>query len=352
MRSLLTILAAAFVFGGSLQTPKLEGPWYGIISAPDGMPLDTVLNIETQATGWSGTLSIGGGQPAPVRNVTVSTNSLSFTIDLPRAAGQATPVFNGRLTDSGETLDGEITLVTTRVKLKLTRSMPSVPAEVMDPDEMVDMMASLSGPLSERPFVPPVTYPAIGYGIRPVHDPVANLIADIQAGKVQLKFEDKEGYLHSLLDVLKVPVESQMAVFSKTSVQAPRIGPDNPRKLYFNDNVVIGSVGGGFIEMAAQDPEQGINFYTLEQFPDGKPRIAQGHGQCLVCHLTRNSMDIPGMIVRSVYTTDAGVPINPLGFHLLDHRTPIENRFGGWYVTGSTGSMKHLGNSAFTDAGE
>jgi hypothetical protein len=175
----------------------MDGPWYGLLSAPDGTPLDTVLNIEKQATGWSGTLSIAGGAPATVRNVTVSGNALSFTIDLPRAPGQPAPVFNGKVTDSGETADGEVTLGATRFKLKLTRSMPSELNETMDPNEMMDMMASASGPLSERPFVPPVTHPAIGYGIRPARDPVANLMADIQAGKVQLKFGGEEGYLHS-----------------------------------------------------------------------------------------------------------------------------------------------------------
>jgi hypothetical protein len=140
---------------------------------------------------------------------------------------------------------------------------------------------------------------------------------------VKLKFDGEDGYLRSLLDVLKVPVESQMAVFSKTSVQAPRIGPSNPRKLYFNDSVVVGYVGDGFIEMAAQDPEQGMNFYMLQQEPIENPFLSQER-RCLACHLTRNSMDIPGMIVRSVYPAADGAPINPLGFHLLDHTTPIE----------------------------
>lgn len=352
MRILLaTILAAALVIGGPVQAPKVDGPWYGILSTPDGTRLDTVLNIQREAGAWTGTLSIGGGgTPGPLRNVTVSGNELSFTIDVPRAAGQPAPAFKGKLTDGGEGLDGEVTQGKTRFELKLTRTMPSAPTETIDPNELIDMMVSVSGQLSERPFVPPVTHPAIGYGIRPARDPVANLIADIQAGKVQLKFEGPEGYLHSLLDALKIPIESQMAVFSRTSVQAPLIGPSNPRKLYFNDTAVVGYVGGGFIEMAAQDPEQGMSFYMMQQLEAEKPFVIK-RDQCLSCHLSRNSVDIPGMLLRSVYPAWDGSPINPLGFHVLDHRTPLENRFGGWYVTGSTGSMKHLGNAAFTDSG-
>ena len=32
-----------------------------------------------------------------------------------------------------------------------------------------------------------------------------------------------------------------------------------------------------------------------------------------------------------------------------DHRSPLEERWGGWYVTGKTGAMRHMGNSVVTD---
>ncbi len=191
----------------------------------------------------------------------------------------------------------------------------------IDPKELLEMMTSFSGPLSDRPFAPPMTYPAIEYGIRPSRDPVANLVRDIQENKIQLKFNGADGYLRSLLDALKIPVESQMAVFSKTSVQGGIISPSNPRRLYFNDSVSVGFVGGGFIELAAQDPEQGMSFYMLLQQPGDQPFIIR-RDECLTCHLSRNSLDIPGMLVRSVYPASSGAPMN------------------------------HLGNAAFTDAGQ
>ncbi len=72
-----------------------------------------------------------------------------------------------------------------------------------------------------------------------------------------------------------------MLVFSKTSVQSIRIGPNTPRMLYFNDSVAVGTVKGGAIELAAQDPQLGMVFYILDQNPSRyrewaarpKPRI-------------------------------------------------------------------------------
>ena len=99
-------------------------------------------------------------------------------------------------------------------------------------------------------------------------DPVAALAHRIEQGSAQLPFDSAYGYLPALLDALHVPVESQMAVFSKTSIQGLIIQPANPRVLYFNDSVAVGWVHNGFIELAAQDPGHGTNFYILLQRPD------------------------------------------------------------------------------------
>src|SRR5580698_9264042 len=107
--------------------------------------------------------------------------------------------------------------------------------------------------------------PAINYAGHPVRNAVAELNRKIQEGTVQLKFDGDQGYLRSVLDALKIPIESQVVAFSKTSVQSLRINPQNPRTLFFNDSVVVGWVRGGFIELAAQDPGNGVIFYTLSQ---------------------------------------------------------------------------------------
>src|SRR5580692_9491850 len=114
-------------------------------------------------------------------------------------------------------------------------------------------------------FVPLPDDPAIEYATRPTYDPISTLNAEIEAGNARLEFDGKQGYLRSVLETLKIPIESQMAVFSKTSVQASLINPQNPRTLFFNDSTVVGWVRGGFIEVATESPSQGIIFYSLQQ---------------------------------------------------------------------------------------
>src|SRR5580692_1822201 len=104
--------------------------------------------------------------------------------------------------------------------------------------------------------------PAIQYFTRPVTDPVYQLNRHIQDGTVRLKFAGPQGYLRSLLDALDVPVESQLMVFSKTSLLASLISPPHPRTVFFNDSVVVTWIPGEpFVEVAAEDPQQGIIFY-------------------------------------------------------------------------------------------
>ena len=88
-------------------------------------------------------------------------------------------------------------------------------------------------------------HPAIGYARAPVTDAAARLNTQLQAGEATIESSGQSGYLRSVLRALNVPVESQVLVFSKTSFQAPRINPSNPRAIYFNDTVAVGWVRGG-----------------------------------------------------------------------------------------------------------
>ncbi|MDE0110608.1 MAG: hypothetical protein OXN96_22620 [Bryobacterales bacterium] len=67
-------------------------------------------------------------------------------------------------------------------------------------------------------------------------DPVSRLNQRLDDGQASLEFDAKWGYLRSLLDALKIPVSSQLLVFSKTSAQFRWINPRNPRAIYFNDD--------------------------------------------------------------------------------------------------------------------
>jgi len=201
----------------------------------------------------------------------------------------------------------------------------------------------------DKGFVPEPNDPAIEYTSRPTNDLISVLNRDIKAGKVRLRFDGRQGYLPSVLEALHVPIESQMAVFSKTSVQAQRISPQNPRTLFFNDSLAIGWVHGGFIEAAAQDPRQGVIFYVLEQIPSEPPQFTR-HNDCLNCHNSNNAMGVPGMLIRSQFTAPNGTTMPWLGNYVTDHRSPLEERWGGWYVTGRTGAIRHMGNAVVVDA--
>ena len=197
-------------------------------------------------------------------------------------------------------------------------------------------------------LAPNGNHPAIAYFTRPPNDAVSELNRRLAQGAVRLQFETGSGYLRSVLEQLHVPVESQMAVFSKTSLQAPLIEPRNPRAIYFNDSVAVAWMRGGVIELASQDPEQGIIFHVLEQQPFKAPRF-QRRSDCTRCHIADASLGVPGMLVHSWYPAPDGMPKLILGRFATDHRSPFEERWGGWYVTGSGNSGLHgLGNTVFT----
>jgi hypothetical protein len=154
-------------------------------------------------------------------------------------------------------------------------------------------------------------HPAIGYRIAARTDPVALLSARLAAGTTTLAFEGPSGYLRSLLKALDVPVESQIAVFSKTSLQGARVSPANPRTIFFNDNVAVAWMRGGFIEITAQDPTQGIGFYLLPQEARTGPRLF-ADGQCLGCHYSAAAEGVPGLLLRSIPTASDGAPLTTL----------------------------------------
>jgi hypothetical protein len=185
--------------------------------------------------------------------------------------------------------------------------------------------------------------PAIAYTRGPVSDAVFQLDRKIQDGAVKLQFDGANGYLKSLLAALEIPIESQTLVFSETSAEAKLINPANPRSIYFNDTVSVGSVrGSGALEVAALDPTQGVIFYTLAQKPAAKPRLAREDG-CLMCHLSWDTLGVPGTFVLSTFPMSDDKNSYANGF-TADHRSPIAERWGGWYVTGKPGPLRHMGN--------
>jgi hypothetical protein len=176
-------------------------------------------------------------------------------------------------------------------------------------------------------------------------DPIARLQKQIDAGNLQLHHDDRHGYLDAVLKLLVIPTSSQTLVFSKTSFQRDLIAPWKPRALYFNSDVYVGWVQGGeVLEIAAIDKQLGPVFYTLNQLDNAKPQFTRHTDACLQCHEGANTSNLPGLMVRSVYPDASGMPMFSAGsFHTTD-ASPFNERFGGWYVTGQHGSLRHMGN--------
>ena len=174
---------------------------------------------------------------------------------------------------------------------------------------------------------------------------ISRLQSEIEQGTAELVSDSQTGYLKSLLQTLGVPVSSQTLVFSKTSLQRNRISPRSPRALYFNDDVYVGYCQDGeVLELSVADPELGAVFYTLDQTADKPPLLIRQADHCLTCHSSTNTKGVPGHLIRSVYVDHGGFPVFSMGTHRIDHSSPIEKRWGGWYVTGTHGDQKHLGN--------
>ena len=193
--------------------------------------------------------------------------------------------------------------------------------------------------------------PPIEYSTAPVNNAVSELNRRIEEGTVQLKFEGRSGYLRSVLDALDIPVESQVTVFSHTSFQSPLITPQNPRAIFFADTVAVGWVRGGeVLEVAAQDRQQGTIFYTLRQTEADTLQFTR-NDRCLSCHLSWETLGVPGLQVLSTAPLSSDPHAYATGF-VSDHRSRLEDRWGGWYVTGTHGSVAHMGNVEVTDVDE
>ena len=73
-------------------------------------------------------------------------------------------------------------------------------------------------------------------------------------------------------------------------------------------------------------------FYIVNQ---QAPTPAFTRGQsCLSCHVSASTLEVPGLIVRSNHMSADGTVVPQLGNVIVDHRTPLIERWGGWFVTG------------------
>jgi hypothetical protein len=190
----------------------------------------------------------------------------------------------------------------------------------------------------------------INYLTAPLTDPVGRLQARLERGEVELQYDEMYGYLPDMLRLLDIPASSQMLVFSKTSFQRTKISRRSPRAVYFNDDTYVGFVQqGDVIEISAADPQQGAVFYTLKQQKAEHPAFERQTHDCLQCHVSSKTQDVPGHLVRSVFPDASGMPVYNAGTFSTSHESPLKERWGGWYVTGTHGNQRHMGNVIVTD---
>lgn len=184
-------------------------------------------------------------------------------------------------------------------------------------------------------------------------DAVMQLSSEVAGGRVSLTWQAGHGYLKAVLRALQIPQSSQTLVFSRTSLQIGRISSTRPRAIYFNDDVYVGWVqSGDLLEISAADPKLGATFYTLPQRKSAHPLFRRETSRCLQCHGSTHTRRIPGHIIRSVIPDRSGQPVYRLGTHLTDHRSPFHQRWGGWYVSGTHGEQRHMGNVLLDDPDE
>jgi len=192
-------------------------------------------------------------------------------------------------------------------------------------------------------FVLSRDHPAIAYSTGAADNAATRLNARLKEGTARLTFGADNGYLPSVLEAFGISPASQALVFSLTSFQAERINMHNPRAVFFNDTVAVGWVRGGeVLEVAVQDPRQGALVYALEQKADAAPQLVRNN-QCLACHLTWETLGVPGFMTTSMYPLPDDPNAYANGFTTVQG-SPLEQRWGGWWVTGNTGGARHMGN--------
>ncbi|HWB07073.1 MAG TPA: hypothetical protein VG796_28880 [Verrucomicrobiales bacterium] len=187
--------------------------------------------------------------------------------------------------------------------------------------------------------------PPHDYWNRPLNDPFSLWLGRIAKGEAQMPTGDEITVMRELLKIFDVPVTSQMIVFSATSRQ-PIISPYRPRALYFGDEIYLGYVPGGRIEVASIDPQAGPVFHIFD-FPRGDRASirADRSTKCMECHAGFDNHEIPKLVIDSVAVNRQGGALETWRRQKSGHDVPLSERFGGWHLTGALNLGKNHANT-------
>ncbi len=189
-------------------------------------------------------------------------------------------------------------------------------------------------------------FPPISYSDTSPNDRITQLQSDTKTGKLKFTQKTEKEFVGALLKELNIPASSQALVFSKTSLQTSAINPGQPRAIYFNEEIYFGWTRNRDLELMASEPKLGITFYLIHRDPKSSKLSYEQHtDECFSCHAAGRTGGRPGMVVRSVLADAKGFPIFSAGSYTTDQSSPIAQRWGGWYVSGQHGELRHMGNA-------
>ena len=168
-------------------------------------------------------------------------------------------------------------------------------------------------------------------------DPFSKIKKQLEEGLLSNGYDKPLDYIEALLEKLEISKHSQQLVFSTTSLQLSRISPRNPRAIYFNDDLYLGYVPGGQIEVIGIDPEIGAIPYIfsppMTNDKTWRPSVIRSK-RCMNCHANADMGGVPGLLASSVIPGPGGGSIDAFRQTVTGHSIPYDLRFGGWHLTG------------------
>ena len=181
--------------------------------------------------------------------------------------------------------------------------------------------------------------------LNPVHqfneieprDPFSLIKSKIEKKTQNHRFNSEKEFLMFLLNELSIDPFSQLLVYSTTSLQLRKISIYNPRSIYFTDDIYIGFVPGGQIEVIGIDPKLGAIPYIFEIPKYGiiEQPIIHRSSRCMNCHASNDIGGMPGLLISSVIPGPGGGTLDRFRKNKIGHDIPFNVRFGGWHITGN-----------------
>ena len=106
---------------------------------------------------------------------------------------------------------------------------------------------------------------------------------------------------------------------------------------------------GKAIEIISFDAKQGAIFYLLDEQQVERPTFQRAELDCTTCHVAAGTRNVPGVLIRSIFPTPTGTQAGQTPAYFTGNQSPLSERFGGWYVTGTHGAPTHMGNVSVQD---